>query len=137
MFLTGALKHRGNLTCVRELRSPAMSRKHLSDGWRAALLAAGAIDLIKDTSLEKYSQMEPGGLSLAEQTHRDSIVEAFVTCLHNRSVVYALTVRFWCLLLPDFMDTTSLAQLQKAGCELMSSSYAMKLGDKPQTPKDD
>jgi len=42
-----------------------MKRKELSDGWREALVSAGAIDLVAGTTLENFSQQEPGGLSPA------------------------------------------------------------------------
>jgi len=42
-----------------------MKRKELSDGWRKALISAGAIDLVAGTTLEEFSRQEPGGLSPA------------------------------------------------------------------------
>jgi len=56
-----------------------MKRKELSDGWRKALISAGAIDLVAGTTLEEFSRQEPGGLSPApKKTTHHSMVKAHV-----------------------------------------------------------
>jgi hypothetical protein len=49
-----------------------MKRKELSDGWRKALVSAGAIDLVAGTTLEEFSRQEPGGLSPAPKNKNNT-----------------------------------------------------------------
>ena len=111
------------------------ARKAFSDGWRNALLAAGADDLMRGTTLEHYSTMEPGGLLLALETP-PSLLNVSPHACSNGCLAYSLAVRFWCLMLPDVLEETALFELQKMGCQLMRHEDALKLGGKPNSPKD-
>ena len=95
--------------------------KVFSDGWKRALLEAGAIDLLDGTRLAQFSNMEPGGLLLAPKRFTTNATRPkFRPFIYsNGCLEHVLAVRFWCLMIPNFMNPADLADLQRTGCTLM------------------
>ena len=119
------------------------NRTAFSDGWKKALLEAGAIDLLDGTKLAKWStgvlptRVVPGGLLLAPKRFTTNAARPkFIPFIYsNGCLEHVLAVRFWCLMIQDFMNPGDLANLQQMGSQLMQKDEVQKLGQKPNTPK--
>ena len=114
-------------------------RTAFSDGWKKALLEAGAIDLLDGTELAQWSTWVPGGLLLVPKRFTTNAARPkFIPFIYsNGCLEHVLAVRFWCLMIKDFMNPGDLANHQQMGSQLMQKEEVQKLGQKPNTPKND